>query len=57
MEAMKTEIHSMAIERDWLDGLKAINELFEHAQGERLRWCRIGKGLLAGRFKCPANLD
>ena len=57
MEAMKTEIHSMAIERDWLDGLNAINELFEHAQGERLRWCRIGKGLLAGGFKCPANLD
>ena len=57
IEGMKTEIHSMAIERDWLDGLKAINELFEHAQGERLRWCRIGKGLLAGRSKCPANLD
>jgi hypothetical protein len=54
---MKTEIHSMAIERDWLDGLRAINELFEHAQGERLRWCRIGKGLLAGRLKCSANLD
>jgi hypothetical protein len=54
---MKTEIHLMAIERDWLDGLKAISELFDNAQLEGLQWSRIGKGLLAGRFKCPANVD
>jgi hypothetical protein len=56
-ETDRADVHTIAIERDWHDGLKAINELFEHAEGARLRWCRIGKGLLAGRLKCPADRD
>jgi hypothetical protein len=47
----------MNIERDWLDGLKAIDEQFEAAPAARDRVVRIGRGLLAGRSKCPANQD
>jgi hypothetical protein len=51
------ELHSLDIERDWLDGLKAIEEQFEEAPRAQARIVRIGKGLLAGRLKCPANIE
>jgi hypothetical protein len=51
------DIRTIEVERDWLDGLKALNELFDQAEDSRRRWVRIGKGLLAGRRKCPADRD
>jgi hypothetical protein len=47
----------MSIERDWLDGLKAIDEQYPEAQAALGRWDRVGKGLLAGRMKCPADQE
>jgi hypothetical protein len=45
------------VEASWNDGLHALDELRGLANGSRLCWCRIGKGLLAGRLKCPGNKD
>src|SRR4051794_37968200 len=43
------------IEQEWQDGLKALSELHGLAHDKRLCWCRVGRGLLAGKLKCPAN--
>lgn len=51
------QIHNMLTERFWLDGLKAIEEQYEEADGARRRWIRIGNGLLIGRQRCPADQD
>lgn len=54
---MSAALHELDIERDWLDGLKAIDEQFTEAPRARQRMIRVGRGLLAGRFKCPANTE
>jgi hypothetical protein len=51
------KVVGMEIERDWFDGLKAIDEQYEEAPRSLARCVRIGRGLLAGRSKCPADLD
>jgi hypothetical protein len=49
------QLHVMSIEQSWRDGLKAIDEQYTEAGQSRQRWIRIGRGLLAGRQKCPPN--
>jgi hypothetical protein len=56
-ESKPNNVEHLDIERDWHDGLKAIDEQYEEAEASRQRWLRIGKGLLAGRLKCPATRD
>ena len=43
------QMQDTAIEQIWRDGLKAIDEQYDEAETSRLRWVRIGHGLLVGR--------
>ena len=51
------QMQDTAIEQIWRDGLKAIDEQYDEAETSRLRWVRIGHGLLVGRQMCPADQD